>query len=164
MDVTGAIASLRTYRAGAHRLEHVATQAGVVYINDSKATNPHAAAAAIASFPSVVWIAGGLAKGVDMAPLNALIKDRVRTVVTIGTDGPIIAELARGLGVPVVEAGDLPRAVTEAALAAQPGDVVLLAPACASMDQFRDYADRGHCFVEAVHGLSTGRMTANGGS
>ena len=149
--------ALRGYRAGAHRLRRVAVRDGVVFVDDSKATNPHAAAAAIASFDSVVWIAGGLSKGVDMAPLDPLVRQRVRAVVTIGTDGPVIAERARRLGVDVVEAHELSAAVPAAAELARPGDTVLLAPACASMDQFRDYAERGERFAAFVGALPTAR-------
>lgn len=146
-------AALRAYLPGPHRLEAVAEQGGIAFINDSKATNPHAAAAGIASFPSVVWIAGGLNKGLSFDELAPLVKERVRAVVTIGTSGPEIAELCRSLGVETVEAGVLDRAVPLAAALAKPGDTVLLSPACASMDQFRDYAERGEAFRHAVAAL-----------
>lgn len=149
-------APLREYRAGRHRLEPVATVAGVAYVDDSKATNPHAAAAALQSFPagSVVWIAGGLGKGLDFSGMRLLIGTQVKAAVTIGTSGPAIAEVARAAGVAATEAGTLDAAVAEAAGIAAPGDTVLLAPACASMDQFVDYADRGAAFARAVHALS----------
>lgn len=149
-------AALRSYRAGAHRLELVATVRGVDYVDDSKATNPHAAAAALQSFPagSVVWIAGGLGKGLDFSGLQALVADRVKTAVTIGTSGPQLAAMARSAGVRVVEAGTLDVAVAEAAKVATAGDSVLLAPACASMDQFTDYAERGAAFRRAVADLA----------
>ncbi|HVM15618.1 MAG TPA: cyanophycin synthetase [Egibacteraceae bacterium] len=151
-DLAGPLAG---FRPGPHRLEEVARIDGVVYVNDSKATNPHAAAAALASFgvpraPSIVWIAGGLNKGLEFDDLTAAVRDRVRAAVTIGRSGPQIAELTRKLGIPTVEAGTLADAVPVATGLACPGDTVLLAPACASMDQFADYAARGQAFRDAV--------------
>lgn len=151
-DVAQLTAPLRDYRAGKHRLEPVATLAGVDFFDDSKATNPHAAAAALQSFPprSVVWIAGGLGKGLDFSALQPLVATHVKAAMTIGTSGPDIAAMARAAGVDVVEAGTLDVAVAEAAAVAAAGDTVLLAPACASMDQFTDYAERGEAFRRAV--------------
>ena len=141
---------LRAARVGAHRLETVAERDGVRWVNDSKATNPHAAAAALRSFDSVIWIAGGLAKGVSFTPLTADLTPRVRLALTIGQAGPAIAELTRDRSVDTVEAGTLDAAVAIARARARPGDVVLLAPACASMDQFVNYAARGDRFRELV--------------
>lgn len=141
---------LSAARVGAHRLETVAEHAGVRWIDDSKATNPHAAAGALRSFDSVIWIAGGLAKGVSFAPLAADLGTRVRLALTIGQAGPAIAELTRSRAVETVEAVTLDAAVAIARERARPGDVVLLAPACASMDQFVDYAARGDRFRELV--------------
>lgn len=141
---------LAAARVGAHRLEVVAERDGVLWVNDSKATNPHAAAAALRSFDSVVWIAGGLSKGVSFAPLAAELADRVRLAVTIGASGAQLAALARARDIPTVEAGDLTTAVQVARDRAAAGDVVLLAPACASMDQFADYAERGDRFRALV--------------
>lgn len=152
-------AGLARYSPGPHRLALVAERDGTRWVDDSKATNPHAAAAAITACASdgpLVWIAGGLAKGVPLATLEPAVRAHVRHVVTIGTSGPEIADLARGWGVEVTEAGDLGRAVRVAAdLAAGVGRVgtVLLAPACASMDQFRDYKERGRAFASAVGDL-----------
>lgn len=144
---------LRAFTPGAHRLERVATVNGVSYVNDSKATNPHAAAAALASFAEpVVWIAGGLNKGLDFAELAAA-SGGVRAACTVGRSGDELAALTRGLGIPTIEAGDVATAVAEASRLAEPGDVVLLAPACASMDQFTDYAARGQAFRDAVAAL-----------
>ena len=156
-DARDLAAPLRAYRAGRHRLEAVATVAGVSYVDDSKATNPHACAAALAAFPRgrVVWIAGGLGKGLTFETLTEPIRRHVHTAVTIGTSGPAIAAVARAAGVSVIEAGDLATAVPQAAKAARPGDTVLLAPACASMDQFADYAARGQAFRAAVARLQT---------
>jgi UDP-N-acetylmuramoylalanine--D-glutamate ligase len=139
-------APLAAARAGAHRLEVVAERHGVRWIDDSKATNPHAAAAALRTFDSVVWIAGGLNKGLSFDPLATEIGARVRLALTIGTAGPEIAALTRASEVETIEAGWLDRAVAIAHERARPGDVVLLAPACASWDQFSDYAERGDRF------------------
>jgi len=158
-DPRALAAPLRGYQAGAHRLEVVATVDGVVYVNDSKATNPHAAAAALASFAGlgdggrVVWIAGGLAKGLTFESLRAEVARCVRAAATIGTAGPDLARLVEELGLPVNRAGTLDVAVRAAAEMARPGDTVLLAPACASMDQFHDYAERGRAFRSAVAAL-----------
>ena len=160
-------APLSAFRPGPHRLEPVATVAGVAYVDDSKATNPHAAAAALDTFERVVWIAGGLGKGLDFSGLRDVIARRVRAAITIGAAGPALAAVARDAGVEVVEAGDLARAVPLAARLAAPGDTVLLAPACASMDQFRDYAERGRAFRDAVAALPSPSGTsadADGGT
>jgi UDP-N-acetylmuramoylalanine--D-glutamate ligase len=154
---------LAAYRPGRHRLEHVATIDGVRWVNDSKATNPHAAAAALAAFESVVWIAGGLGKGAAFEDLEKALAGRVRVAITIGSSGPDIAALTRRLGIDTVEAGVLPAAVEAAAARARDGDAVLLAPACASMDQFADYAARGEAFRDAVAALQRGAEVQHGG-
>ncbi|MBW0118643.1 UDP-N-acetylmuramoyl-L-alanine--D-glutamate ligase [Pseudonocardia abyssalis] len=153
---------LTGFRPGRHRAERVAEIGGVGYVDDSKATNPHAASASLAAVPGrVVWIAGGLLKGASVDDLVARHAGRLRGVVVIGTDrSEILAALARHAPeVPVSEvvAGDdgpMSSAVRRAAALAQPGDVVLLAPAAASMDQFRDYAERGEAFAGAVAALA----------
>ncbi|WP_127130865.1 UDP-N-acetylmuramoyl-L-alanine--D-glutamate ligase [Georgenia sp. SYP-B2076] len=154
---------LRDYSAGAHRIELVATVAGVGYVDDSKATNAHAAAASLGAVApgTAVWVAGGLAKGATFDELVRARRDRLRAVVLIGTDRePLRGALARhAADVPVIEvdaAQDeavMPEAVAAAARLAQPGDTVLLAPACASMDQFRSYAERGEAFARAAREL-----------
>jgi UDP-N-acetylmuramoylalanine--D-glutamate ligase len=148
---------LRGYRPGPHRNELVGTFGGVDYVDDSKATNPHAAAASLAAYESVVWIAGGLLKGADISSLVAEQAPRLRAVVVIGVDrAPLLDALARHApDVPVVEVGArdtdvMQDAVVAAGQHALPGDTVLLAPAAASMDQFRDYAERGDRFAAAV--------------
>ncbi len=152
---------LKAFSPGPHRLALVARRGGVSWIDDSKATNPHAAAAALAACassdePDIVWIAGGLAKGLEFAALAEPVAAHVRHAVTIGTSGPDVAALARAQGVEVTEAGELHRAVADAAQLARPGETVLLAPACASMDQFVDYAARGRAFAAAVAALDAG--------
>lgn len=134
---------LRAFAPDAHRIAEVATVADVTWVDDSKATNPHAAAASLAAYPSVVWIAGGLLKGADVDDLVRQRADRLRAVVLIGRDRSQIAQaLARHAPeVPVVDVaatdtGAMDLVVTRAAELAQPGDVVLLAPAAASMDMF----------------------------
>jgi UDP-N-acetylmuramoylalanine--D-glutamate ligase len=157
MPWTAVREGLRAYRPGHHRNEVVGQAGGVTWVDDSKATNPHAAAASLSAYPSVVWIAGGLLKGADVAPLVAEHAGRLRGAVLIGQDRAEIAEaLARhAADVPVVtvvthDTAGMDEAVQAAAELAQPGDTVLLAPAAASMDMFRDYADRGERFAVAV--------------
>jgi UDP-N-acetylmuramoylalanine--D-glutamate ligase len=150
--------AIRSFRMDAHRTEVVASAAGVVWIDDSKATNAHAADASLRASASVVWIAGGLLKGVDPAPLVERHADRLRAAVLIGLDrDELRSAFARHApGVPVLEVDGsetedvMSAAVRAAASLAREGDVVLLAPAAASMDQFTDYADRGRRFAEAV--------------
>jgi UDP-N-acetylmuramoylalanine--D-glutamate ligase len=150
-------AAIRSFALDRHRTEVVLEHAGVTYVDDSKATNAHAANAALAAFDSVVWVVGGLLKGVDPAPLVERHVARLRGAVLVGVDREALREAFQrhAPGVPVVEVAEtetevMPVAVRAAAALAQPGDVVLLAPAAASMDQFIDYADRGRRFAEAV--------------
>ncbi|RLV08318.1 UDP-N-acetylmuramoyl-L-alanine--D-glutamate ligase [Streptomyces griseocarneus] len=152
---------LRAFRPDAHRIAHVADVDGVAYVDDSKATNTHAAQASLAAYDRVVWIAGGLAKGATFDELVASAAQRLRGVVLIGADRALIAEaLARHApDVPVVDldrtdTGAMTAAVQEAARLAGPGDTVLLAPACASMDMFVNYSKRGEAFAEAVRALA----------
>lgn len=155
----GAVAQgLSGYVAGAHRMALVATIDGVDFIDDSKGTNPHATAAALATYPEAVWIAGGLAKGATFDALIAEHGATLRGAVLIGTCAPEIADaLARhAANVPVIRAADIDNAVREAARLARPGGVVLLSPAAASMDMFRDYADRGDRFAAAARALEPG--------
>jgi UDP-N-acetylmuramoylalanine--D-glutamate ligase len=151
---------LRAFRPDAHRIEHVADVDGVAYVDDSKATNTHATEASLAAYESIVWIAGGLAKGATFDELVAKSAKRLRGVVLIGADRALIREaLARHAPeVPVVDldrtdTGAMLAAVQEARRLAEPGDTVLLAPACASMDMFANYNKRGEAFAEAVRGL-----------
>ncbi|MFC9945849.1 UDP-N-acetylmuramoyl-L-alanine--D-glutamate ligase [Streptomyces pratensis] len=152
---------LRAFRPDAHRIEHVADVAGVTYIDDSKATNTHAAEASLAAYEPIVWIAGGLAKGATFDELVTGAAKRLRGVVLMGADRALIREaLARHAPeVPVVDldrtdTGAMSAAVREAARLALPGDTVLLAPACASMDMFVNYNKRGEAFADAVRELA----------
>ncbi|WP_066301285.1 UDP-N-acetylmuramoyl-L-alanine--D-glutamate ligase [Arthrobacter luteolus] len=164
---------LRNYAPGGHRIEPVAKLHDVLWVNDSKATNPHAAAASLAAFQPVVWIAGGLSKGVHYDGLIQAHRGRLRAVVLIGTDSSELrGALARHApDVPVIDAAGadtgregpptgeavMAAAVAAAAAAAEAGDTVLMAPASASMDQFRSYAHRGEAFIEAVRGYVEGQ-------
>jgi UDP-N-acetylmuramoylalanine--D-glutamate ligase len=176
---------LQAYIPGSHRIQPVAKQNGVLWINDSKATNPHAAAAALSAFDPVVWIAGGLSKGVSYDELVRGHAGRLKAVVLIGKDTASLEESLQrhAPDVPVIRpgAGDtenvqsaatghdaapssaesgeavMARAVTSAAQLATSGDTVLLAPAAASMDQFSSYAHRGDAFIEAVRELVEGQ-------
>jgi UDP-N-acetylmuramoylalanine--D-glutamate ligase len=176
---------IQDYVPGNHRIQPVARQNGVLWVNDSKATNPHAASASLATFENVIWIAGGLSKGVSY---DELVRDhaaRLKAVVLIGSDTAPLAEALRrhAPDVPVISplAGDtenmqtavtggaiagsspvsgeavMSRAVASAAQLAASGDTVLMAPAAASMDQFSSYAHRGDAFIEAVRGLVEGQ-------
>ncbi|MFC0597106.1 UDP-N-acetylmuramoyl-L-alanine--D-glutamate ligase [Streptomyces palmae] len=154
---------LRAFRPDAHRIAHVADVAGVAYVDDSKATNTHATEASLAAYPSVVWIAGGLAKGAVFDELVAGAAQRLRGAVLMGADRALIREaLARHApDVPVVDldrtdTGAMAAAVREATRLAGPGDTVLLAPACASMDMFVNYNARGDAFAAAVRELAAG--------
>jgi UDP-N-acetylmuramoylalanine--D-glutamate ligase len=135
-----------------HRGSVVATLGTVRFVDDSKATNPHAALAAIEDVRDAVLIAGGLAKGVDLSPLAAGAPN-LTAVVAIGEAAPEIVEVFRGL-VPVTVAASMEEAVRVAHAAARPGGTVLLAPACASQDMFRDYEERGERFAEAAGALA----------
>ncbi|MEU9983057.1 UDP-N-acetylmuramoyl-L-alanine--D-glutamate ligase [Streptomyces sp. NPDC050856] len=155
---------LRAFRPDAHRIEYVEEVAGVSYIDDSKATNTHAAEASLAAYDPIVWIAGGLAKGATFDELVQRSAKRLRGAVLIGADRALIREaLARHAPqVPVVDldrtdTGAMSEAVREAARLARPGDTVLLAPACASMDMFVNYNKRGEAFADAVRALAAER-------
>ncbi len=159
-------AGLKAFQPEPHRMSLVATVAGVDYVDDSKASNPHAAAAALASYRSVVWVAGGLFRGAE-ADLDRLVGSaapRLRGAVLLGADREVIARsLARHApDVPVVEAvrtdtGAMDLVVAEAARLARPGDTVLLAPAAQSFDMFRNYPARGDAFADAVRRLAGSR-------
>lgn len=154
---------LRAFRPGDHRITVVGERDGITWVNDSKATNPHAAQSSLQAYDPVVWIAGGLAKGARFDDLVQAVRDRLRGVVLIGRDRDVIAAaLSRHApDVPVIVVGDdetgthvgepvMERVVSAAAELARPGDTVLLAPGCASMDMFANYGERGTAFADAV--------------
>ncbi|HEY0412498.1 MAG TPA: UDP-N-acetylmuramoyl-L-alanine--D-glutamate ligase [Allosphingosinicella sp.] len=143
---------LETYPGLPHRMERVAERKGVLFVNDSKATNPTSTAPALAAYPAVHWILGGRPKSDDLDPCEPWL-GHVRAAYTIGEAGPMFAGLLRPK-VPVSECGRLDKAVGAAAEAAKAGEVVLLSPACASFDQFRDYEARGAAFRAAVEALA----------
>lgn len=150
--------ALNTFRLSPHRNQLVAEIAGVRFVNDSKATNPHAADSSLRSYESVVWIVGGLLKGTSPRDLIVEHAGRLQGAVLLGTDSSelqrLFSELLPELPVRVVSGESvMEKAVEQAVSLASPGDVVLLAPAAASMDQFKDYADRGNQFISAVGGL-----------
>ncbi|MFF0767718.1 UDP-N-acetylmuramoyl-L-alanine--D-glutamate ligase [Nonomuraea wenchangensis] len=151
---------LRDFVPDPHRLALVEQVGGVDYVDDSKATNPHAAAAALASYPSVVWVAGGQLKGADVDDLVRRAAPRLRGAVLLGADRAEIAEaLARHApNVPVVDIADrdtgaMEKVVIAAACLASPGDTVLLSPSAASLDMYPGYPARGEAFARAVRGL-----------
>ena len=156
---------LATFKPGRHRIEEVAVVNGTKWIDDSKATNPHAAAASILSHLSVIWVAGGLAKGAPMEPLVDRVSSRLKAAILIGQDRALIESALRarvpelpiylidppqGYSKGASENQFMESIVRAAQEIASEGDAVLLAPACASMDQFNSYGDRGDRFHEAV--------------
>ncbi|WP_129360957.1 MULTISPECIES: UDP-N-acetylmuramoyl-L-alanine--D-glutamate ligase [Micrococcaceae] len=155
---------LRSYEPGAHRIQPVANTHGVLWVNDSKATNPHAADASLSSFSPVIWIAGGLSKGVAYDDLVAKHAERLKAVVLIGTDTQSLTEAlnrhapnvtvlraVEGTGVSRDDGRSImAQAVRISHGLAKPDDTVLMAPAAASMDQFTSYAERGDAFIESV--------------
>ena len=147
------LAELTEFAGLPHRSQWVAAVNGVTYIDDSKGTNVGATLAAVAGTPGpLVMIAGGEGKNQDFSPLAAAFRGKVRHTVLIGRDAPLLARALAGV-CPLEICTTLPQAVRAAARAAHPGDTVLLSPACASLDMFRDYAHRGAVFAAAVHGL-----------
>ncbi len=143
---------LKTYPGLSHRMERVREVRGVLYVNDSKATNAASTAPALGAYPAIHWILGGLAKTDELDACDPYLGN-VRVAYTIGNAGPMFAKLLTGKVPQVVEMGDLASAVVEAASRAQAGEVVLLSPACASFDQFKDYEARGNAFRAAVETL-----------
>lgn len=159
---------LRSFTPAGHRIADVGTVAGVRYVDDSKATNCHAAQTSLVAFGRVIWIAGGMAKGQQFDDLVKATRHRLGGVVLLGVDRELIgAALARHApDVPIVEVsrtdtGAMAEVVAAAAGLASPGDTVLLAPGCASWDMFRDYAQRGDAFATAVKELA-GQLEGRG--
>ena len=152
---------LKNLHIGDHRIQTVGEVNGVRYVNDSKATNPHAAASSMRAFDSIVWIAGGQAKGTTFDELVRTYAGKLRGAVLLGIDRQIIADaLARHAPqVPVVvldgtDTGVMDQAVARASELAKPGDTVLMAPGCASLDMFAGYGARGDAFAAAVGHLN----------
>ena len=148
---------LRSFRGLAHRMQYVATLGGVEYIDDSKATNVGATAAALDGLErasgKIVLIAGGVDKGGSYEPVRRRMAERGRAVVVLGEAAPLIERAFAGSGPEVRRAASMEEAVRHASAVAQAGDTVLLAPACASFDMFRSYAERGDVFQSAVRTL-----------
>jgi UDP-N-acetylmuramoylalanine--D-glutamate ligase len=146
-------AGLKSFRGLPHRLELVATRAGVQWYDDSKGTNVGATIAALRGLgKKAVLIAGGDGKGQDFSPLRAPVREFAAEVLLIGRDAPLIEAALAGL--PIERCATLEAAVRRAAELAKPGQAVLLSPACASFDMFRDYKQRGELFAAAVRALS----------
>jgi UDP-N-acetylmuramoylalanine--D-glutamate ligase len=154
LPLTAMLEELRSFAGLAHRSQWIADVRGVAYIDDSKGTNVGATVAAVAGMPGpLVLIAGGDGKNQDFTPLAAAFRGKVRHVVLIGRDAARIAAALEGV-CPIERCATLPQAVQAAARAARAGDTVLLSPACASFDMFRDYAHRAAVFAEAVQELA----------
>ena len=150
--------ALRTFQGLPHRMQKAGELAGVSFFDDSKGTNVGATVAALSGMDQlVVLIAGGDGKGQDFAPLAPAVKQHARAVVLIGRDAVLIERALAGSGVRIERAGDMQEAVETAYLAARPGDAVLLSPACASYDMFRNYEHRGEAFTAAVKRLGEAR-------
>ncbi|WP_167632332.1 UDP-N-acetylmuramoyl-L-alanine--D-glutamate ligase [Mariprofundus ferrooxydans] len=146
--------SLTSFRGLQHRLQSLGEVQGRQWFNDSKATNPDAARAALESFEQVIWVCGGLRKGLDVSELKDAVAAHVALMLVTGSDTTAFIELARLAGVKAQTVGSIEQAVAAAA-AAPAGLPVLLSPAAASQDQFRDYAERGRCFADAVTALES---------
>ncbi|MCP4043724.1 MAG: UDP-N-acetylmuramoyl-L-alanine--D-glutamate ligase, partial [Gammaproteobacteria bacterium] len=154
LTISPMLDTLHRYCGLEHRCQWVAAHAGVDWYNDSKGTNVGASLAAIRGLEckgKLILIAGGEGKGADFSPLRTVVQERVRSMVLIGRDGPLIAQ-AIGGEVPALFASTMEDAVCQARDLAHPGDAVLLSPACASFDMFSDYQVRGEIFMAAVRG------------
>lgn len=159
-DLDSIKSAIQSFTPGRHRIELVLERDGIKWINDSKATNPHAAQASLLATTQAIWIAGGLAKGAHFEEMIKRCKSRIKCALLIGRDRELIAEELSKNNIEFfkVDAKDgfsvMEIAVKQARELAEVGDTVLMAPACASMDQFKNYSDRGDQFVEAVRKLS----------
>ncbi len=144
--------ALLTYRGEPHRVQTVLTSQNIEYIDDSKGTNVGATAAALKGFDErkVVIILGGDGKGQDFSPLKGPVQEHCRAVILIGRDAPLIEKVLQGVDIPMVHAKDMKEAVLACRANAFEGDVILLSPACASWDMFKDYADRSQQFIDCA--------------
>jgi len=158
-DVAALVPALRTFTGLPYRLERVLEHDGITWFDDSKATNPAAVEAAIQTlserFPNIVLIAGGVAKGAEFTSLRRVLEKHVSSAILIGQDADVLQRAWSGVSA-LLPAGEMARAVALAAEVAKAGDAVLLAPACASFDQYRDYADRGDHFQRLVRAQVAG--------
>ena len=151
IDDAAMVQALRVFKGLPHRVEKITTIAGVTYYDDSKGTNVGSTVAALGGFTQpVVLIAGGDGKGQDFTPLREPVRRRARAVVLIGRDAGLMAAALDGCGVPCINAADMDDAIGRAQALAKAGDAVLLSPACASFDMFRNYHHRGEVFADAV--------------
>src|SRR5207248_454995 len=151
LDRDAVASGLRTFRGVAHRLELISIHEGVAFVNDSKATNVASTLVALRSYSGGVHLfAGGRGKSQDFTPLTALVAERCRAVYLIGEAARELALALDGSGVPLHEVGDLEHAVAAAGEEASSGEGVLLSPACASYDQYRDFEARGDHFRQLV--------------
>ncbi len=163
LDYAPLLSALRSFKGLPHRVEWVADIDGIAFYDDSKGTNIGATCAALSGLPQkVVLIAGGDGKGQDFTQLAAAVQQHARSVVLIGRDAPRIADALAATGVIMVHADTLESAVSKAFEAAQAGDAVLLSPACASFDMFRNYVHRAEVFCAAVHALAGSRQEMTG--
>jgi UDP-N-acetylmuramoylalanine--D-glutamate ligase len=153
LNPTAMCSALKKFKGLEHRMQRVAQLRGVTWVNDSKATNIGACVAALEGYNrKIILIAGGDAKGADMAELTPAIKDKAKSVVLMGKDADLIEQALAGC-VPIHRAENMVQAVKIAASLASRGDSVLLSPACASLDQYKNYQDRGNQFTDAVLAL-----------
>jgi UDP-N-acetylmuramoylalanine--D-glutamate ligase len=151
--------ALPTFRSLPHRLEWCGAPQGIDCYNDSKATNVAAAAVALESFSQpIVWIAGGKDKGNDYTDLVPIVKEKVKAMVCLGKDNSTIATAFASLGIPIRETDTMAAAVQTALTFAAKGDVVLLSPACASFDLFKNFEDRGDQFRMQIQTCLNGRL------
>lgn len=155
LDIAAMCAALRKFKGLEHRMQKVREHKGVTWVNDSKATNIGACVAALQGYDrKVILIAGGQAKGADMAELAPVIAEKARAVILMGEDAPLLQAALADTKVPLHLAATIVQAVKIAAGLAEPGESVLLSPACASLDQFKNYQDRGNKFTKAVMELA----------
>jgi len=154
LPVQPLLEALREFKGLPHRVEKVAEINGITFYDDSKGTNVGATVAALNGMPcKVVLIAGGDGKGQDFSPLAPAVSAHARAAVLIGSDGPKIGAALASCGVPLLSAASMEAAVIQAFEQAKPGDAVLLSPACASFDMFRNYEHRAQVFIAAVKEL-----------